>query len=604
MHPPHTTTCSILMICGLALASPALAQNAIDRNLQAGSGGVNPAGRSFAEDLRLRNAIVTGNAPGGFSFRGDVGYVAPGEFEGRLGANDTFRFRRDSLVSGLAGQGIRGTEALQFQYAATTGTRGVAAGATPFFVSREGSARPLPAAPVPTALPRIDGPGRTLSTMPETDERGLSLLAMRSPSAFVANRSFTPAVIAGMQSPSGEPLALTASALRGLAMEGLTPAAPREGDTNLPVPPTRRPTGGDSGDIPGRIESAEPSSLAPLDQIRQRLDPSPSTTSPTPGTPPGDQPGDRSAPGAGQLGLPEAEVPQWRQKMESIRRQLAESRRLPQGLGLVPSGPDEIDPRPGRPGDPMTPSARTLPGQSQPDQTLPGQAQPGLARPGEGLAGAQGQDGRLPGDRPFDEPPTLREQGDFLRAAGGAPLQTLALPGTDVYAEHMARAQQFLSQSRYFDAEQRFTAAQGARPGDPMAAVGRVHAQIGAGTFVSAAISLRAVFTQHPELIAVRYDPSILPAPDRLDLAIERLRQIIVERPSQARDAGLLLAYIGHQRENLPMVREGLDAYDRALRAGQVGGVAPDDSFSRLGALLREVWTNPLLPPVRGGPQR
>src|SRR2546423_569446 len=99
----------------------ARAQNGVDRNVRVGSGGINPARPDFAAEVRLRNAIVTGNAPGGISFRGDVGYRAPGEFMGSLGSNDSFAFRRDSYYSGLGGLGIRGTDALQYQFAMATG---------------------------------------------------------------------------------------------------------------------------------------------------------------------------------------------------------------------------------------------------------------------------------------------------------------------------------------------------------------------------------------------------------------------------------------------------------------------------------------------------
>src|SRR4051812_30179401 len=107
--------------CGLALSAPALAQNVLDRNLQQGSGGVNPGRPDFAQEVRFRNAIVTGNVPGGPSFRGNVGYRAPGEFAGNLPSNSLYTFRRDSVYSGLGGMGIRGTDALQYQFAATTG---------------------------------------------------------------------------------------------------------------------------------------------------------------------------------------------------------------------------------------------------------------------------------------------------------------------------------------------------------------------------------------------------------------------------------------------------------------------------------------------------
>jgi hypothetical protein len=113
----------LLVLAGssLGITSGAVAQNALDHNQQVGSGGLNPSRPDFAQEVRLRNAIVTGNVPGGMSFRGNVGYRAPGELETNLGSNELFAFRRDSYYSGLGGLGIRGTEALQYQFAATTG---------------------------------------------------------------------------------------------------------------------------------------------------------------------------------------------------------------------------------------------------------------------------------------------------------------------------------------------------------------------------------------------------------------------------------------------------------------------------------------------------
>src|SRR5512142_812694 len=98
----------------LGLAGSALGQYALDHSLQVGSGGRNAPGRDLKKELEFRNAVITGNAPGGISFRGDVGYRAPGEFFGHLGSNDTFAFRRDSAYSGLAGLGLLGTDALQY----------------------------------------------------------------------------------------------------------------------------------------------------------------------------------------------------------------------------------------------------------------------------------------------------------------------------------------------------------------------------------------------------------------------------------------------------------------------------------------------------------
>ena len=110
---------------------------ALDANLNPWSGGVNPRGRNIDAIIQLNNAIVTGNAGFGRSFRGDVGYLAPREFTGALGtgivefgggqagglgSTEYFAFERDSIGASLsASRGIRGTSAVQLQVALATG---------------------------------------------------------------------------------------------------------------------------------------------------------------------------------------------------------------------------------------------------------------------------------------------------------------------------------------------------------------------------------------------------------------------------------------------------------------------------------------------------
>ena len=75
-------TAAILILA--AGAPPAEAQNALgdgrvlDANPRVGSGGLNPAGRDFAAEVRFRNAIVTGNAPGATAISIEVGEIPAG----------------------------------------------------------------------------------------------------------------------------------------------------------------------------------------------------------------------------------------------------------------------------------------------------------------------------------------------------------------------------------------------------------------------------------------------------------------------------------------------------------------------------------------------
>lgn len=578
----------LVAACGWGV--PASAQYALDRNLQVGSGGINPSRPDFAAEVRLRNAIVTGNAPGGISFRGDVGYRAPGEFLARLGSNDDFAFRRDSFYSGLAGQGIRGTDALQYQFALTTGRAPPAAlsGFTGIY-TRSGVGATAAQVRQEPALPQPDGTTfaapRSLSA--SDDSGGIGLLGVRSPSAFVANRSLQPTVLAVTQDRTGQIFGLSASPLRGIALDRLPlgqtepagdgierPERPGEQRTTPPggIPPgaAAEPLTPDAatGRAGNRLESGVLSTPGPYEDLIARL-----------------RTGARTETGAG-IGRPGAEAadeePAWRRRLEELRRELSDR----QGAMATP--------QPTQPGDPIDPlnprRPRTEPGQpgATGDMGATGATSPGTA-----------SDRRSPRDRRRDgedeerfDPERLRVQGAFtpetlaLLRSGVAEIKTLARPSFDAYGTNMQVGQEHLAAGRFFDAEERFVAALSAKPGDPMASVGRIHAELGAAMFLSAAINLRSLLVEHPELIGAKYAPELLPAPDRIERVLERLGELAGDTDGRGRDPALLLAYLGYQSGKRDAVQRGLDL----MSVPPPGGA---DQLTKLATLLREVWLAP-----------
>jgi hypothetical protein len=93
----------------------------------------------------------------------------------------------------------------------------------------------------------------------------------------------------------------------------------------------------------------------------------------------------------------------------------------------------------------------------------------------------------------------------------------------------------------------------------------------------SAAFNLRQLFESHPELIATRYGADLLPPADRMDwLQSELQRQI--DRNASGLEAGLMLAYLGHQVESRQLVRYGLAV---AEEAAPLDGLVP---------VLRRIW--------------
>lgn len=604
---------SIAGVAGLAL--PALAQNALDKNLQVGSGGVNPSRPDFGQEVRFRNAIVTGNVPGGLSFRGDVGYRAPGEFDANLGSNDLFQFRRDSYYSGLGGMGIRGTDALQYQFAATTGNappagigmyptlRRTQTGTTAGMIGDPDVLRGSASASLPAQIHagnrsgQFDDPGQ-IST----------LATIRSPAAFMATRDLTPTYIGSFTDAAGREQNVTVSSLRGIALdeiarkseipdmatrdsaltgvprEILKPEVAGQGPRSAKLPGETRPTP-DSLLSPGALETPAVDTMLDtrvnseqktrsdydelLDKIRQsgqkEVDKEAAArgvTAPTGTTGP-----------TGDTGAA------WQGKLSDVRAVLREQRpgaratdRLGNPAGAAPPSNPNDEPKPGEslPGDLLRPGMRS-PG--VPDQST---------TPAPGATGATGSTANraAPATRPGVSPDALQ----MLRA-GRIEIRSLAPAGFDPYAQAMKAAQDHLAGGRYFDAEERFTSALAARNGDPMAAAGRVNAEVGAGMFLSAAINLRSLLVEHPEMTGAKYVRDLMPNPERLPNIKARLQELISETGSHSRDAGLLLAYVGYQSGDQDAIRRGLGAMVQGMPAG-----GTPDQLARLSEVLRGVW--------------
>lgn len=448
---------------------------------------------SLANEIRFRNAIATGNAPGGLSFRGDLGYTAPGDFRGQLGSDDLFAFRRDSLYSGLAGMGIRGTDALQFQFALTTGAR-PPQNLVGSLIYNRGFSGGVTTGRLPEGLQ----PNTPIQRSPDPfePEGGTMLWTLRAPSAYESNRSYQPTLLATSDPNAETVYGVTASELRGVRR------------TELAQPPSNRIN---TALEPMRIET---SFLRLQEQLRERA-------------------AEAEAEAATAQPTPTDTRPAWEQRLEELRNQI-----------LTP------------------PPAETPSAEGQADDRL-----------------------KLHAD-----PETLH----MLRGGDGEPMADFVPPDAGgVYAEHMRVGQNLIAAERYFDAEERFTQALTIRPGDVDAQVGRVHAQIGAGMYLSAAVNLRTLLMDHPELVSVRYAANLLPSVDRIGEVAAEFRAaaaaVRVENPTmaairRARAAGLLMTYLGYQTNDRALFEEGLEAGRAAI--ARVYGQTPSEEDAREARLL------------------
>jgi hypothetical protein len=577
---------------------------ALDRNLQVNSGGINSSRASVADLTRFNNAIITGNASDGRSFRGSVGYSSTTDFGGRLGSNDLYTFRRDTVQGSFGGTGIRGTDALRYQFMGATGQ------SLPGYFARSGGL--------------VDRAGSAASG-------ATAGMALRSTADYLTAQSLRPALVGSRQSNDGAIWNAAASPLLGVRwMQIDTSANPSEladrdrsrlaqgvrvvdelDDNPLPGEQQIRRSSieeaisrrsGRTGVLSG-MEVAAPGVVNPMERARrdalaaevERVEPEdlsapsrvPTNTrqafeqgfrgSTTPGrdaqATPAEGAGDQAT---GQMG------DAWRVQLDRLRGELRGDPRRP---------------APGRPGTPGTPTPGE-PAERQPGD--PAAPLPPLERP----KGEPEQSGRTPepgSPEDLERYRRLREldtsQGltpELIRALAAGrnvrherlvgPVPEGDVPVSKMYLDLMDSGQEALGRGAFFDAEERFTRALAARPRDPMASVGRIHAQLGASLFSSAAINFRTLMTNYPEMVGNRYDGKLTPTGERGDEIAARLRaEVAAAEGSFGRDTGLLLAYLGHLREDPAMVQEGLEAM--RLRLDQ----SKEDQV-RLYEVLKAAW--------------
>jgi hypothetical protein len=499
----------------VAAAMPASGQNALgdgrknDASLQQGSGGTNSAiNNDLQNSMALRNAIVTGNAPGGMSFRGNLGYVSSREFRGELGSDDLFSFRRDSLYSGISGLGIRGTDALQYQFAMTTGSRPPPSIAGSLAISRDSfmpsvsginTAIGTDAQSTTGAIQRIDSAEQTAAS-------GAGLWRLRSSAGYITDKSLSSSYIGTITNEQGA-YDLTASPLEGLKVidqQAVSAQALASRNTS-----TANTSGRIDSDSPDTLVGATPISTGYqqiVDQLRGRYDQESET-------------GTSSE----------------QEYVDRIMDQNAKIRAYIEGIkSQAVIDPDPIETPEG--------TEDTDPAVEYEDMT-----------PQEQL---------LHDLESFDVDPAVIET---LRQSNVMVEDLVAgtdLVDRDYFAIHMKQGRDAMRTGNFFNAEARFSMALSIKSGDPTAAIFRIHAQIGAGLTLSAGANLRLTLTDNPTMITARYANGLIPSDARLADVASKLQVLAEGSGIESRQAALVLSYIGYHTDNNALIREGLDRLD------------------------------------------
>ncbi len=514
-------------LAALAAGAPAIAQNALGdgRGLQR-TGVMDTRVVDFAREVRMRNAVVTGNAPAGRSLQIAAPYSDADDFRAALGTDSLFRFRRDSYGGGL-GVGFRGTESIQYQYAFTTGNTRDPGVFTRF---AGGTTNVAPAAPTATYSSTIFDRGGSDDAAPEFG-------TLRSTASFNAVRSLSPSIVGVRQTREGVER-VTASSLLGVR-------------SNMLVPDM----------MTGRY----------VDPEDRRA-----TTSAAPGSPVTTP---NQAAGPGPVEEPNAKT--------SFEAQLERLRAMPEPKNAAPETPTTPETAPSPDGAPPPPVAAEIAW----EKTLR-DLRDKLAT-GE-ITSADGKKSRF---TPMDEEllKAIRESSSDVNAY----LVQNPNPG-DLFGEHIKEGESMIAARQYFDAEERFARALAMRPGDVSAMAGRVHAELGAGLFLSAAMNLRQLFQQRPEAMATRYTGNTVPDPERMKLLKIELGGLLDDSANKRRlpspEAALLLAYVGYQTADRAAIERGLRVLD-AERTAQAEALGePPPAPNPLVSVLRAAWLRTPLP--------
>ncbi len=530
----------------------------LDNNLRAGSGGWNGFGRNFGAESAYRNAIVTGNVGGGREFRGSVGYTAADDFRGFLGSNTNFQFERDSFYSGLATRNLRGLESIRNPLAYTVaGQRDTAFGGG-LIINRAGVGASG------ATIENSQGPSVT-----HTDVFGNIAGTLRSPSVQTSRNDRMPEVVAYTNTPDANGVVRVMSASPLIGIRSIRSDSPMFNPVEAGLESSQPdyinrplPSGLPIDDKAKTDEAESDRVISPYQVVMESLRGTPSNVA------------IKSAPVGMSTTEPDSNVLKRPTLVPETGRTdgadgAVEDEESPTGLGSnlikLPKFDENLE------------RLRML--------LQGGQVRPRLDDTGDGSSDENGGAGEEADTQDEELATTAPELAAQILSGKTALVIELADPPTpgNIFAEHMRRGAALLKDERWFDAEERFTAALSVRPGDPIAAAARLTAQLGGGMFRSASINMRNLLGAYPEMMVTRFDRSLIGTEARTGRVKAQLRQRMELSTPTARECALLLAYVGYQTEDPQAIREAFDRLDEIVADLQ----SETDPLERT---LRAVW--------------
>lgn len=525
--------------------------NALDANLKVGSGGFNSrSARSEAytyRNLQARNLVVTNGVAGGRGFRGDVGYVAPGDFAGRTSGDSTYAFRRDSALSGLE----------FLSSSRQVDTFNIAQGMGVFQYRRDYTSLP--------EVNSIQGVRRIEDAEIRLDRANAAIRT-----GNLLDTAVAPSNLGLVQAADGELERATSSTIRGIQFPRADQYQPdsiyeqsvfnraqffdddavMQGFAPEPfVTPLERMTQSESAANDARLES-DASTAGQYEAILQRVL--------------------EKYEGRDDVSLDISGLQKFRRDLDRIDAAITPDRIGSEQTESVGTSDTR---RPGLPGDRVVvPGLGVGPGDAIDDAFAAPAKTDAPDEEADGEGSRRSQDGG-------EEEDGVRSVEELLDAlAHGEVIETLVDPKMRVRVQEIVtQAETAMMEGEYFQAEDRFEVALRLNPGNPMLEGGLANAQIGAGLYRSAGVTLSRLFRDHELMVDVDWEDGLIAKDTRLKVAVSEIESMIARRPESAGTLGLVLAYIGRQLGDRDLIEQGLDRID-------------DAKLQPLVPLLRGVW--------------
>lgn len=532
-----------------------MAQNALDAALQVGSGGKNNA--AYQEDLRSRNLVVTGDVAGGRGFRGSVGYTAESDFRGATGGDSSQRFRSDSAMSNPAvlrtmsaneafDMASTGGQVAYRRDFADTNRKGQSGATTP---TREDGRRALDLTGTQLTIKgQRDAEARSTPMVRYENGEGQGGVLTASTLRGVRRESDRDRQLQGVDRLSLYEAARVREDLRNglMQMDAVRPAganpfrvaAPTDSVNTSSTRDARQPTKGDIAALP--VEGRQ----SAYDQIVREI---------------------RTNWLAKERGLGAETESQSADAAQAVSKEKKEQKQAEEDqLG---SAYDQLK-KQLRGERPITDANKELAAKANEgskDAKAGAKTEDGKEAKGE----AQAADRRGSINMSIEDYALVLKHGKRLDAFGDGNRGRLD--------ELLSEGQRAMNEGNSFSAEKRFEIALTMRPGDPRATAGMLHCQIGANLPGSAAITLRELLTNNPEMMDVTYSAQAMPPQARVEKSITSTRDLIRLGRDTA-DYGLLLAYMGHLLGDRAVIEEGL---------ASLKGSPADETMN---GILRRLW--------------